>query len=240
MLLHIKRGGQEFLLEAAPDTLADEAAARAAGLYNLQARVLRLHAAGQLLLAEATKDAGPSPPTAALLAALDSAAHAVGKEHMSARVPLSAAAVEEALERVRAAMAACEEGALPAGACEALRRVLEGGEPAADELDAAGAALYFAGKVLAAGRPLKEWLGANDKTRALVHLQRMGAGPPPREPQLDAEGERAMLQWWHARQEAQRRAAAAGEAEAASERAAWSDPRALKQAFVGVGDVRLK
>lgn len=73
-----------------------------------------------------------------------------------------------------------------------------------------------------------------------------GAGAPAREPAVDAETQKAMLAFYHKRQEQQKRLDAAAEdddcdvgAPSASSTARWADPRALKQHFAGVTSVRV-
>ena len=52
----------------------------------------------------------------------------------------------------------------------------------AEWVDPAQAALWFAGKRLQAGKALGDYLGRNEKTRAVVKLTESGAPAPPREP----------------------------------------------------------
>ena len=175
---------------------------------------------------------------------MSAAADVVDNERAAQREVLTLAAAQQAADGVRAALSA----AFPAGLDQEWQDVLAllNGSNATEaalrgEVLPEEAVLFFAGKPLAADRPLSEHLGRNDKCRAVVRLQTRGAGAPPREPQLDQAGEQAMLQWWHRRQEAQRLAARAGaEAGAGLDSAEWADPGALKQAFVGISAIRLQ
>lgn len=50
------------------------------------------------------------------------------------------------------------------------------------DLDPETSTLWFAGKQLQPDKKLAEHLGRNENTRAVVKLQKKGAGPPAREP----------------------------------------------------------
>lgn len=49
------------------------------------------------------------------------------------------------------------------------------------DLEPGTSTLWFAGKELQQGKKLSEYLGRNENTRAIVKLQKKGAGPPARE-----------------------------------------------------------
>ena len=51
-----------------------------------------------------------------------------------------------------------------------------------DELDPDTATLWFAGKQLLPEKHLSDFLGRNDKSKAIVKLQKKGQGAPGREP----------------------------------------------------------
>jgi hypothetical protein len=50
------------------------------------------------------------------------------------------------------------------------------------DLDPETATLWFAGKQLQPDKKLSDFLGRHENTRAVVKLQKKGAGPPAREP----------------------------------------------------------
>jgi hypothetical protein len=50
------------------------------------------------------------------------------------------------------------------------------------DLDPDTSTLWFAGKQLQPDKKLSDHLGRNENTRAVVKLQKKGAGPPAREP----------------------------------------------------------
>jgi hypothetical protein len=49
-------------------------------------------------------------------------------------------------------------------------------------LDPESAVLWFAGKALQGEKKLADYVGRNDRTRAVVKLQKKGQGAPAREP----------------------------------------------------------
>lgn len=53
------------------------------------------------------------------------------------------------------------------------------------DLDPDSSSLWFAGKQLQPDKKLADYLGRNENTRAVVKLQKKGAGPPAREPVSD-------------------------------------------------------
>jgi hypothetical protein len=50
------------------------------------------------------------------------------------------------------------------------------------DLDPDSSTFWFAGKQLQPDKRLADYLGRNENTRAVVKLQKKGAGPPAREP----------------------------------------------------------
>lgn len=50
------------------------------------------------------------------------------------------------------------------------------------DLDPDTSVLWFAGKQLAPDKKLADYLGRSEQTRAIIKLQKKGAGPPAREP----------------------------------------------------------
>jgi hypothetical protein len=50
------------------------------------------------------------------------------------------------------------------------------------DLDPEGSVLWFAGKALAQDKPLSDYVGRNERTKAVVKLQKKGQGAPAREP----------------------------------------------------------
>merc|ERR1719376_723597 len=67
------------------------------------------------------------------------------------------------------------------------------------------AQLWFAGKKMLPEKKLADYLGKNEKTKAVIKLGPRTGGAPPREPQLSPAQQQAMMSSWHQRREEQRR-----------------------------------
>ena len=63
------------------------------------------------------------------------------------------------------------------------------------------AQLWFSGKELIRGNPLKKFVGANEKTKIVVKLSKRGSGAPPREPVLSDDERKQFMLLAHRRQE---------------------------------------
>ena len=85
---------------------------------------------------------------------------------------------------------------------------------------------------------LSAHVGKHEKTKAIVRLQGPGAGPPARENPVDAETQKAMLAFYHKRQEEMKSL----ESDDADDYAnsAWANTNSLKTHFSGVGNVRFR
>lgn len=63
------------------------------------------------------------------------------------------------------------------------------------DLDPDSSTFWFAGKQLQPDKKLSDYLGRNENTRAVVKLQKKGAGPPAREP-VSHTHDMQQLQLW--------------------------------------------
>jgi hypothetical protein len=61
-------------------------------------------------------------------------------------------------------------------------------------MDPESATLWFAGKQLLGDKKLADYMGRNERTRAIVKLQKKGQGAPAREP-VSGLGERGGPGW---------------------------------------------
>ena len=82
----------------------------------------------------------------------------------------------------------------------------------------------------------RRYTGKNEKTKVVAKLQKKGAGAPQREPVVSADEQKAMIAFYHKKQ--QESEALALEDEDAYMNSSWANPKALKSAFTGVGDVK--
>lgn len=123
------------------------------------------------------------------------------------------------------------------------KEVLEGTQQARDWFDPASCSVWFSGKKVprADDVDLGRVVGRNDKVTIKVKLtSERVANAPQREPQMDAETQRSMMQLWHKKQEEARRLAEAGVDEDSYLNSAWANPQGFKQSANGLGSVRYR
>uniref|UniRef100_A0A7S3QXZ8 Uncharacterized protein n=1 Tax=Dunaliella tertiolecta TaxID=3047 RepID=A0A7S3QXZ8_DUNTE len=143
-----------------------------------------------------------------LLKTLDEAVAAASRDQVARKVPLTHAALREAVDNVRGAVMICYPMGLPEW--DLVRLLLEDKEGDActqyghETLDPGSSTLWFAGKQMINEKPLSEYLGRHEKTKAVVKLQKKGAGAPSREPIVDPETQKAMMAWHYKKQEEQK------------------------------------
>ncbi|EIE22448.1 hypothetical protein COCSUDRAFT_56132 [Coccomyxa subellipsoidea C-169] len=214
VLLIVKRSeAQQFLYEVPADTVVEEALQRVVNVNNLRYKIQRLKEGGEKLhLADSDSQMG-SADDARSVCAPDQA------EALQRR--LAAAEQLQHKDQVGKKVALTEASL----------------EEAVDDIRHAVAEAFPDGLLL--DNPLMRALdGTEDlaETSVVVKLQRAGYGPPPREPAVDEETQKAMLAYYYKKQEDQKRLAADDTRYYDS---AWANPRSLKNQFSGIGDVRL-
>eukprot|EP00775_Hariotina_reticulata_P013529 gene13529-13655_t len=172
---------------------------------------------------------------------LEQAAAAASKSLVQQRRPLTAGDLEAAIDNIRGAVMICYPAGLPewdfVRQCLELREDLSGTNFGGVDLDPATSALWFAGKQLMPEKPLSEYMGRNERTRATVKLQKKGQGAPAREPAVDADTQKAMLAWYYKKQEEQK--ALSQDDDDSYTNSSWANFKSLKQHFSGVSAVRI-
>ncbi|KAL8424765.1 hypothetical protein Efla_001354 [Eimeria flavescens] len=115
----------------------------------------------------------------------------------------------------------------------------DGSSEISENITLANACLWWTGKQLQQEEYLERYLGSNEKTRTVVRLQPNHAGPPVREPRLDAETHKAVLAYCHKKRQEDK--ALLEDDDDSYLYSAWADPKGLKNALTGIsGDVRWK
>ncbi|CDJ46726.1 hypothetical protein, conserved [Eimeria brunetti] len=71
------------------------------------------------------------------------------------------------------------------------------GQEISENITLENACLWWTGKQLQPTEYLSKYLGTNEKTKTVVRLQPKNAGPPVREPRMDAETHKAVLAYCH-------------------------------------------
>jgi hypothetical protein len=147
--------------------------------------------------------------------------------------------LEEAINNVRGAVMIVYPMGLPD--YDHVRQILEEredlqGTEGLEILDIAKTSLWAFSKEMQSDKLLSDYVGKNDKSKVIVKLQKRGAGAPSREPVVSEDEQKAMIAFYHKKQsEAEKMEM---EDEDAYLHSAWANPKALKNAFSGVGDVK--
>merc|ERR1719277_2378331 len=114
------------------------------------------------------------------------------------------------------------------------REVLEGAATL-EVLDPEQISLWCFSKELQRDQLLSKYVGKNEKTKVVVKLQKKGAGAPQREPIVSEDEQKAMIAFYHKKQQEAERLEQ--EDEDAYLHSKWANPKSLKNAFTGVGDI---
>lgn len=163
------------------------------------------------------------------------------KDQVSKKVCLNEKMLSEAVDNIRGAVMICYPMGLPEW--DLVRCCLEGDEDlsgtqfAAEEMDPETSQLWFAGKQMLPEKQLKDYVGRHEKSKVVVKLQSKGSSAPAREPAVDVETQKAMMAWYHKKQEEQK--ALAENEDDSYTSAAWANGGSLKAHFSGVQTVRM-
>ncbi|KAI8996076.1 hypothetical protein BC832DRAFT_306145 [Gaertneriomyces semiglobifer] len=112
---------------------------------------------------------------------------------------------------------------------------LSGTQASKDIIPAGEASLWWAGKELLPPHPLSHYTGTNNKTKIIAKLQKRGQGPPLREPPVSEQQQKEMMAYYYRKQEQQKKLMENDEDEYLH--SPWANPKSLKSAFTGIGDV---
>lgn len=108
----------------------------------------------------------------------------------------------------------------------------------ADFLDPAKCSLWAVNKELVVGKKFCDYFGKNEKTKVVCKLQSKGSGAPVREPTVDGETHKAMLSYYHKKQEEMKSLEA--DNEDAFFNSKWADSKAMKATMHGTGDIKFR
>eukprot|EP00158_Paraphelidium_tribonemae_P006223 Partr_v1_DN27735_c1_g1_i11_m67061 putative Chromosome 21 open reading frame 59 len=87
---------------------------------------------------------------------------------------------------------------------------------------------------------LSDFVGRNEKTNMIVKFQKIGSGPPVKDPPLNEQGQRELLAYYYKKQEQEKKLNQALDNEMDFSSSRWTDTKALKNYFNGVGNVSWK
>jgi len=184
----------------------------------------------------------PSDDLAAVLQRTVQDAQALTAEtQVQRKVATTAAALEEAINNIRGAVMIAYPMGLPD--YDIVRQILEErevleGQASMEVLDPDNTAMWCFNKELQRDKILSDYVGKNDKSKVVAKLQKKGAGAPQREPIVSEDEQKAMIAFYHKKE--QEREAMAQEDEDAYLHSAWANPKGLKNAFSGVGEVKFR
>ena len=185
-----------------------------------------------------TGNAPPPDIATVITRVVEDAKALVSERQVQMKVPATVKALEEAVNNVKGGVMIAYPMGLPD--YDPVRQILEErdsleGQQGMEVLDPAAAAVWFANKEMAREKLLGEYTGKNEKTKVVVKLQKKGAGAPQREPVVSEAEQKAMIAHYHKKQQEAEKLAA--EDEDAYLHSSWANPKSLKNAFTGVGEV---
>merc|ERR1719238_2044945 len=114
------------------------------------------------------------------------------------------------------------------------REVLEGAA-SLEVLDPEHISIWCFSKELQRDKLLSDYVGKNEKTKVVAKLQKKGAGAPQREPIVSEDEQKAMIAFYHKKQQQAEKLAL--EDEDSYMNSSWANPKSLKNSFTGVGEV---
>merc|ERR1712216_736497 len=110
-----------------------------------------------------------------------------------------------------------------------------GGAEGLEVLEVGKASLWVFSKEMQPEKLLSDYVGKNDKSKVVAKLQKKGAHAPAREPVVSEAEQKAMIAHYHKKEQEMQRMVL--EDEDAYQNSTWANPKALKNAFSGVGDI---
>jgi len=154
---------------------------------------------------------------------------------------ITAKALEDAMNNIRGAVMIAYPMGLPD--YDEVRCILEErevieGASALEALEADKSSLWFFSKEAQDEKLLSDYVGKNDKTKVVGKLQKKGAQAPMREPVVSEDEQKAMVAFYHKKQQQMEKLSL--EDEDNYMHSSWANPKALKNAFTGVGDISWK
>ena len=168
----------------------------------------------------------------------DAKALTAEKTTVALKRPTTSAALEEAINNIRGAVMIVYPMGLPD--FDHVRQILEEreqleGAESLEVMEVERASLWVFSKEMQSEKLLSDYVGKNDKSKVVAKLQKKGAGAPAREPVVSEEEQKAMIAFYHKKEAEMGRMAL--EDEDAYQNSSWANPKALKNAFSGVGEV---
>ncbi|XP_008545012.1 cilia- and flagella-associated protein 298 isoform X2 [Microplitis demolitor] len=150
--------------------------------------------------------------------------------------------VNEALDELRGAVMIVYPMGLPPH--DVIRKEFEnaedltGTQASLEVMDVQVTQLWFSGKEMIRGKKLRDYLGANEKTKIVVKLQKRGSGKPAREPLMNDDQRREFMMHAYRRQEEMKKLEQDDDDEYLN--SSWADSSSLKRHFQGLNNISWK
>jgi len=188
-----------------------------------------------------TGDAPADEMAAVINRTVEDAKALVSQRMVDMKKAITVKALEDGLSSIRGAVMIVYPMGLPD--YDEVRRILEereelDGASALEALDPDASSLWFFSKEAQDEKLLSDYVGKNDKTKVVAKLQKKGASAPMREPVVSEDEQKAMVAFYHKKQQEMEKLSL--EDEDNYMHSQWANPKALKNAFTGVGNVSWK
>lgn len=185
-----------------------------------------------------TGNAPPEDIAAVITRTIDDAKAVISDRQVQMKVPATAKALEDAINNIKGAVMIAFPMGLPD--YDTVRQILEQrevveGAASMQILENENSSLWAFNKEMQREKLLSDYVGKNEKTKVVVKLQKKGAGAPQREPIVSEDEQKAMIAFYHKKQQEAERLEQ--EDEDAYLHSKWANPKSLKNAFTGVGDI---
>jgi hypothetical protein len=129
----------------------------------------------------------------------------IHKTQIDRKICLSLEGLEAQLDTFKGLLMMAYPGYHGLGAWEPIREIFDGDIPlVGEELEEANCTLWVVSKELQEPKIFSDYFGKNEKSKFIVKLQKKGAGAPQREPVVNPETHKAMLSYYHKKQEEQK------------------------------------
>lgn len=128
----------------------------------------------------------------------------IHKTQIDRKIPLTFEAIEHQLDVFKGLVMMAYPGYHGLGEWEPIRFLLEDEDEHADLLDDTKVSLWIVSKELQAPKLFSDYFGTNEKSKFVAKLQSRGQGAPQREPVVDGETHKAMLAFYHRKNEEQK------------------------------------
>jgi hypothetical protein len=179
---------------------------------------------------------------ATIEAACAEAEQAVSKRQVEARVPTTDAMLQGVIDTIRGAVMIAFPGLPdwdPVAAMLEDTEDLAGTQWSKEVFDPETVHGWFASKELVRdGSALGDVVGRNEKTKIVVKLSKKGGGPPAREAAVDPRTQQEMMAFYHKKAEQFKKLEE--DEDDAYENSAWANPKALKNQFNGLSNIRFR